>query len=96
MIKKQYLKSRPVCKVTFTLPAETGVDKAEVVGDFNNWQPAAMEQLKNGSFKTVLELEQGSDYQFRYLLNGSAWTNETEADKFVPNPFYSENSVVAV
>lgn len=61
MIKKQYLKSRPVCKVTLTLPAEPGVEKAEVVGDFNNWQPTAMEQLKNGSFKTVLELAQGGE-----------------------------------
>ena len=96
MIKKQFLKNRPVCKVTLTLPADTGVEKVEVLGDFNNWEPTAMEQLKNGSFKTVLELEQGNEYQFRYLLNGSAWTNEADADKFVPNPYFSENSVVAV
>lgn len=96
MIKKQYLKSRPVCKVTFSLPSDTGADKAEVVGDFTDWQPTPMEQLKNGGFKVVLELSQGSDYQFRYLLNGSEWINEQEADKFVPNPYLGENSVITV
>ncbi|HLV37742.1 MAG TPA: isoamylase early set domain-containing protein [Spirillospora sp.] len=96
MIKKQYLKSRPVCKVTFSLPADTGAKQAAVVGDFTGWQPTPMEQLKNGSFKVVLELEQGNDYQFRYLLNGSEWVNEAEADRYVPNPYLSENSVLIV
>jgi 1,4-alpha-glucan branching enzyme len=67
-----------------------------VVGDFTDWQPTPMEQLKNGSFKVVLELEQGSDYQFRYLLNGSEWVNEAEADRYVPNPYLGENSVLTV
>jgi 1,4-alpha-glucan branching enzyme len=96
MIKKQYLKSRPVCKVTFSLSPETDADRADVVGDFTDWQPAPMDQLKNGSFKVVLELPQGKEYQFRYLLNGSEWVNEEEADRYVPNPYAGENSVVAV
>ncbi|MBZ0301190.1 MAG: isoamylase early set domain-containing protein [Anaerolineae bacterium] len=96
MIKKQYLKSRPVCKVTFSLSPDKGADKADVVGDFTDWQPSPMEQLKNGSFKVVLELPQGNEYQFRYLLNGSEWINETEADHFVPNPYSGENSVVTI
>jgi 1,4-alpha-glucan branching enzyme len=96
MIKKQYLKSRPICKVTFSLPAADGVEKAAVVGDFNQWQPTEMEQLKDGRFKVVLELEQGNEYQFRYLLNGSEWANEDEADTFAPNPYLGQNSVIAV
>ena len=96
MIKKQYLKSRPVCKVTFSLPAETGINKAEVAGDFNNWQPTSMEPLKSGGFKVVLELEQGNAYQFRYLLDGNEWINDANADNYVPNPFSGENSVVTV
>ena len=98
MIKKQYLKSRPVCKVTFQLPAEVEADSVVIVGDFNNWQQDAtpMEQLKDGRFKAIVELEKNSEYQFRYLLNGTQWINEDEADKFVPNPFAGENSVVAV
>jgi 1,4-alpha-glucan branching enzyme len=79
-----------------TLPASTGVDKAEVVGDFNNWEPMTMDQLKDGRFKAVVELDAGNDYQFRYLLNGSEWVNEEEADKYAPNPYAGENSVIAV
>lgn len=97
MIKKQYLKNRPVCKVTFSLPANAGAQKAEVVGDFTDWQPMPMEQLKDGRFKAVVELEQGNQYQFRYRINdGSEWVNETEADSFVPNPYAGENSVITV
>ena len=33
-IKKQYLKSKPVCKVTFSVPAKEA-DSVAVVGTFN-------------------------------------------------------------
>jgi hypothetical protein len=38
-IKKQFLKSKPVCKVTFRVPEEIGnsAKTAHVVGDFNDW-----------------------------------------------------------
>ena len=96
MLKKQYLKSRPVCKVTFSLPTEVEAESAAIVGDFTNWQAAPMEQLKDGRFKVVLELNQGSEYQFRYLVNETDWVNDTEADGYVPNPYATENSVVSV
>ena len=35
-ITKKFLKSKPVCKVTFAL-TETEANSAEVVGDFNDW-----------------------------------------------------------
>lgn len=98
MIKKQYLKSRPVCKVTFELPAGFEAQNAAVVGDFNGWDQQAnvMEPLKDGRFKTIIELDKDAEYEFRYLLNGSEWVNEEEADKYVANPFFTENSVVAI
>lgn len=96
MIKKQYLKSRPACKVTFQLPAGVAADSAKLVGDFTNWSAVPMEQLKDGRFKAVVELEQGREYQFRYLLDEQEWLNEEEADDFVATPFNSENSVVSV
>ena len=42
MIAKKFLKSKPVCKATFTLPAEAaqGAKKVFLVGDFNNWDTA--------------------------------------------------------
>lgn len=98
-MKKQYLKSKGVCKVTFTLPKEAVKDAQTVhlVGDFNHWdiQATPMKKMKNGSFQVVLELEIGKSYQFRYLIDGKIWENDWEADQYVPSSFGgTENSVV--
>ncbi|MBZ0292228.1 MAG: glycoside hydrolase, partial [Anaerolineae bacterium] len=61
MIKKQYLKSRPACKVTFQVPASVAAENVKLVGDFNDWSAVPMEQLKDGRFKAVVELEQGRE-----------------------------------
>ena len=100
-IRKQYLKSKPICKVTFKIPAEKGnaAKTAKLVGEFNNWSFSAnpMKRLKDGAFTTTLDLEKGNAYQFRYVLDKNQWKNETEADKFVPSPYGdSENSVIIV
>ena len=53
-----------------------------------------MKKLKSGEFTSLIELEQGKSYQFRYLVNGSEWQNDSEADQFVINEFGEENCVV--
>ncbi|MEM7551220.1 MAG: isoamylase early set domain-containing protein [Bacteroidota bacterium] len=100
-IKKQYLKSKNICKVTFTLPKKSAdsAKKVFLVGDFNDWKSnsAEMNALKNGNHKTTLELEPGHEYQFRYFLGGKKWVNDDSADKYVPNKVSGEdNSVVVV
>lgn len=99
-LKKQFSKTKPVCKVTFTLPNghATNANKVNLTGDFNNWdiESIPMKKAKNGEFSTTVELEKGQEYQFKYVIDGKEWINETEADKFVPNEFQSENSVVIV
>lgn len=97
MLNKQYLKTKPVCKVTFTLPEQIKAENAFIVGDFNNWDEKStpMKRVKkNSQFTIVLELEKGREYQFRYLVNGTDWHNDWNADKYVPNPFSGDNSVV--
>ncbi len=101
MLKKQYVKSRNVCKVTFEVPKEElpeGVDarSVHIVGDFNDWDPTAtpMKQLKNGTFKITLELQPGCEYHFRYYLDEEFWINEWHADSYAANPFGAENCVV--
>jgi 1,4-alpha-glucan branching enzyme len=96
MLKKQYLKSKPICKVTFYLPAAVKAETVHLVGDFNNWDEHStpMKKLKDDRFTVVLELESGKEYQFRYLVDQSEWHNDWEADKYVPNPFSGDNSVV--
>lgn len=96
-ISKQYLKSKPVCKVTFTVPAEDA-EQVVVVGSFNDWNPEAepLKKLKNGTFKGVLSLDKDASYEFRYLIDGS-YANEAEADGQVWNDFAgAENSVLTV
>jgi len=100
-IKKKYLKSKPVCKVSFEVPKEVanGAKKVVLVGEFNDWDigSLAMKKLKNGKFTSVLDLAPGKEYQFRYLIDGSTWENDLAADKYVRNEFGDcENSVVVV
>ena len=51
-LKKQNLKSKPVCKVTFIMPKEAveSAKKVHVVGDFNNWEKKSLplKKLKKG------------------------------------------------
>ena len=94
MIKK-YLKSKPICKVTFSVPAEDA-KKVAVVGDFNNWSPkgSALKKLKNGTFKGTFDLPKESTYEFKYIVDGN-YVNEAEADRFQWNEFAgTENSVL--
>jgi 1,4-alpha-glucan branching enzyme len=99
-IKKQYLKTKPICKVTFRLPKD-GAPAAEtvtVVGEFNNWDEKAtpMKLQKNGDFSVEVELEKDRECRFRYCIDGVKWENDWCADKYEPNPFGSYDSVVVV
>jgi 1,4-alpha-glucan branching enzyme len=100
-IRKRFLKSRPVCKVTFRIPETlgNGTKNAHLVGEFNNWSSSAtpMKRLKSGAFSATVDLEAGRDYQFRYLLGRSHWENDPDADDLVPTPFGdSHNSVICL
>ena len=99
--KKQYLKSEPVCKVTFKLSKDEAknADKVCIVGDFNDWDVATnpMKRLKNGSFSYTVVLPKDAQYQFRYLLDDNQWENDRNADAYIPSPMsVDENSVLAV
>ncbi len=100
-LKKQFLKSKSACKVTFTIDAESiaGGKQVALLGEFNNWNPSedTMRKLKDGSFTKTLELEIGQEYQFRYLVDGERWINDAEADKYTYSGISAEeNSVVAL
>jgi|TARA_B110000259_G_C13711829_1_gene280745 1,4-alpha-glucan branching enzyme len=94
-IKKQFLKSKPVCKVTFILATEEAKSVA-VVGSFNEWNDKAtlLKKLKNGTFKGTVDLESKKSYEFRYLVDG-AFVNDEEADSYAWNEYAgSENAVL--
>ena len=97
-VTKQYLKSKPICRVRFAVPKSLsqGASEVSVVGDFNNWDPKQhpMYALKKGGFSACIDLVPGQRYEFRYVLDGHIWINEAEADELVATPFGSENSVL--
>ncbi|MFZ2040673.1 MAG: isoamylase early set domain-containing protein [Desulfobacterales bacterium] len=98
-IKKQFLKSKPICKVTFRLPAEMAPEARTVhlVTELNDWDREALplKRLKNGDFTLTLDLQTDREVQFRYLVDGQRWENDPEADTQTPTCFEDTcNSVI--
>ena len=69
-----------------------------IAGDFNNWDTAEtqLKRLNSGDFKVTLELPGNREYRFRYLIDASRRENDWFADKYVPNSYGCDDSVVVV
>ena len=97
-LKKKYLKSRPICKVTFTLPLDAvgDVEEIRVLGDWNGWEweeGLSMKKTK-AAYSVVAELPQDQMYEFKYRTKEGEWINDWEADGYMPSPYGNENSMV--
>lgn len=68
-----------------------------LVGDFNGWSTTEtpMQRSEEG-FVAELLLRRGATYRYRYLLDGGHWENDWSADRYAPNDFGSEDSVIDV
>ena len=67
----------------------------QLTGDFTSWsRPKAMRRAADGSWRVAVDLPAGREFGFRYLIDGVRWENDPKADRYAPNPFGSENSVV--
>jgi len=94
MITKRRAARNSYVRVTFVLE-RPDADTVHVVGDFNEWQaPKAMRRSGVGTWRMGVELPSGREYGFRYLVDGLYCVNDRSADKYVANPYGSENSVV--
>ena len=93
MLNRKYIKSRDVWKVTFGVDFMPDASQVELAGDFNNWQPSTMERNKSGVFALTLDLKPGRSYQYRYIIDGR-WENDWAADRYEPNEFGADNSVI--
>ena len=96
-IKKQFVKTKPVCKVTFSVE-EKEVNKVAVVGDFNNWnaEESALSKLKNGTFKGAFDVAKDNTFEFKYIVDGT-YINENQEDSYRWNSYANaENSVLEV
>lgn len=99
-MKKRFLKTKPVCKVTFELPPQAASDAREVLlaGEFNDWDTSdsRMKRRKDGSYSITLDLPVNREYQFKYLVDGR-WENDWHADAYRYCDIGGvENSVVIV
>jgi len=83
--------------VTFRLPAESGAERAWVVGEFNNWSTDSdpMAKRDDGCHEVVIPLAPGT-YRFRYYLGEGRWENAWDADAYAANEFGGSDSVVIV
>jgi len=99
-LEKKFVKTKAVCKVKFSLSGDqyNSASSILLVGSFNNWQlgETPFKKAKTGAWSVSIELETGKEYQFRYLIDGTTWENDPEADGFVPSGLGSENSVIAL
>jgi hypothetical protein len=97
---KEYRKGGSKCKVTFRLPKEAAPEAQHVTiaGDFNNWdtQKTPLRRTKEGDFFVTIDLKTKREYRFRYCIDGSRWENDWQADKYIPNDFGSDDSVLIV
>ncbi len=83
--------------VTFELPAAIWAEPVTLVGDMNDWDETSLpmtQDRSDGHWRLSLELDVDREYMFRYMVNGTDWHNDWQADKYVPNEFGSDNSVV--
>ncbi|MCK5819516.1 MAG: hypothetical protein KAH18_09765 [Psychromonas sp.] len=105
-IKKQYLKSKPIVKVTFEIGKEAAKDakKISLVCDHNQWKPVEMQKLKNGKFKLALEFSTANASSYQFIYKAMADTGEyyniysEGADEYVDNRMNDggENAVIRV
>ena len=88
----------PTVPVTFTLPGEVGAGDVALCGDFSGWTAGSipLRRGSDGAWQVTVPLAPGSSYRYRYLLDGERWENAWQADRYEPNPFGSDDSVVIV
>ncbi|HVN31317.1 MAG TPA: isoamylase early set domain-containing protein [Thermoanaerobaculaceae bacterium] len=92
LTKKRIAKSRQH-RVTFLLP-QSEARTVHLLGDFTDWQARPMRRFRDGTWRITVDLVPGREFRFRYLLDGARWENDPAADRYDPNPYGSDDSVV--
>jgi len=93
MLKKRFFKTKDDCEVTFELDTD-GIDHADLVCEVNGWQPIRMKKAKKGPFRTKLRFPKDESFEFRYLVDGSRWINDNQADEYRANGLGEANGVL--
>lgn len=83
MIKKSLSTDTNKVIVTFEIPGAVWAERINLVGDFNDWDRDSLPFRfdRKGNWSIELELDQGREYRFRYLMDGDYWTYDWRADR---------------
>jgi len=93
VLKKRFFKTKQEVEVAFELTHEAAGQVA-LLCEANGWDPIEMKQDKRGRFRAKLRLPKERKFQFRYLVDGTTWTNDEEADGYCRNQFGGENGIL--
>ena len=98
MLQKNWDPENGRFEVVFDLPAGLDVERAAVVGDFNDWSADShvMERTDDGRLELRASFPPGTRAQFRYRIDDDRWENDWNADDYVPNEFGGEDSLLIV
>ena len=99
MIRKEPVEDSDSVRVVFVLPPAIWAETVHLVGEFNKWSKTSHPMVwdrQREVWSISLVLKKGREYQFRYLVNGTEWQNEWDADRYEPNSFGGDNSVVVL
>jgi len=82
MIHKRPSTDESKVVITFEIPGSVWADRIHLVGDFNSWdrQSLPFRLTRQDTWQVELELEQGREYRFRYLVDGADWRSDRHAD----------------
>jgi 1,4-alpha-glucan branching enzyme len=85
-------------QVTFILPASVDAQQVALSGEINDWSANGIKLSHNHDqhWRTTLDLEPGRSYRYRHLLDGHRWENAWDANRYVPNPYGSGDSIIVV
>ena len=92
-IKKQFLKNKPMVKVTFEVSKEIAYDATSInlLSEHNQWQPIEFKKFKNGKFKVAenISSEDRQGFQFIYQVTSETGIQSTllpdDVDSYVDN-----------
>lgn len=89
-----YSKGQKKGTIRFTMNPGKKVDKVQVAGDFNGWQPAAMKRQKDGSYLVTLAVPPGR-FQYKFMVDND-WIHDPDVAEVAGNIFGTFNSVLVV
>lgn len=72
-------------------------ERVEIRGLNGDWNaPIQMNRKKGGVFESVQTLPRHSQHEFKFLVDGTEWRNDPDADREVLNGFGGTNTLLVL